>query len=292
MSQVASVQFVVRLRGEGARAQSERVIAETWSAGASGHEEREVGAEGVDVIVYCPESAARATWAVARGLVGDVSEIAPVEPVDWVSRWRDSLRATVIGERLVVRPESVAQALGAGQQEVIIEPGQAFGTGGHASTRLILEWLVSGEVELSPSVRVLDVGVGSGVLALAALRLGAGHAVGFDLDRDAVLEAGRSARVNGLSGQLALMAGPIQALGESPFSLVLANLLRSELLPLRSELVSRLAGRGCLLVSGLLEKECSEVEAAMEALGLRCFGRKSERDADHEEWVSLGFRRR
>ena len=177
MSETEYVQFAVRFRGETARAHADRLIAETWDAGASGHEEREgrEGGEGfIEVMVYCAKPRSAEVWSVARARNADLNPPSRVDPVDWVERWRQNLRPTIVGGLLVVRPESLSHALLPGQKEVVIEPGQAFGTGGHASTRLILEWLVSGELELQPSVRVLDVGVGSGVLALAALRAGGG----------------------------------------------------------------------------------------------------------------------
>ncbi|MFP8874569.1 MAG: 50S ribosomal protein L11 methyltransferase [Myxococcota bacterium] len=287
-------QFSVRFRGEGAREAADRLVAETWAAGASGHEERdwvEAAAERdvpvIEVVVYAPAARCAAVWGVARNRAPAVGPSFAVEPVDWLDRWRRGLRATVVAGRLVVRPSSLEHALLPGQEEIIVEPGQAFGTGGHASTRLILEWLVSDEVQLEPSVRVLDVGVGSGVLALAALRLGAGRAIGFDLDARAVREAARAGRENRLADRLGLMAGPIDALKEVKFELVLANLLKLELLPLRDRLVSRLAPGGSLLVSGLLRDEQPQVEAELTEVGLACVGVRAERDATGDEWVAL-----
>ena len=286
--------FAVRFRGEGAREAAECLVAETWAAGASGHEERdwvEAAAEGevpvIEVLVYAPAALCAAVWRVARERSPAVGPHSAVAPVDWLERWRRGLRPTVVGERLVVRPSSLEYSLLPGQEEVIIEPGQAFGTGGHASTRLILEWLVSGDVQLRPFVRVLDIGVGSGVLALAALRLGAGRAIGFDLDRCAVREAARAGRENRLADRLGLMAGSIDALKEVKFELVLANLLKLELLPLLDRLVSRLERKGSLLVSGLLREEQPEVEARTAEVGLACIGRRTERDATGDEWVAL-----
>lgn len=290
MSETEYVQFAVRFRGETARAHADRLIAETWDAGASGHEEREgrEGGEGfIEVMVYCAKPRSAEVWSVARARNTALETPTAVDPVDWVERWRQNLRPTIVGGLLVVRPESLSHALLPGQKEVVIEPGQAFGTGGHASTRLILEWLVSGELELQSSVRVLDVGVGSGVLALAALRLGAGHAIGFDLDLCAVREAGRAGRENGLAERLGLMAGPIEALGEGRFELILANLLKRELLPLVNDLAGHLAAGGSLLVSGLLHAERSEVEARMGEVGLRCVGERVERDTTGDTWLSL-----
>ena len=100
-------------------------------------------------------------------------------------------------------------------------------------------------------------------------------------------EAGRAGRENGLAERLGLMAGPIEALGEGRFELILANLLKRELLPLVHDLASHLAAGGSLLVSGLLHAERSEVEARMGEVGLRCVGERVERDTTGDTWLSL-----
>ena len=113
-----------------------------------------------------------------------------------------------------------------------IDPGQAFGTGGHASTRLALELLAALPEEAVHGARVLDVGCGTGVLALSALALGAASAVAHDLDPLATRATQENALRNGLAGPLSVFTGPVAALGGDLFSLVLLNMIRSELLPL------------------------------------------------------------
>ena len=181
----------------------------------------------------------------------------------------------VISERLVVRPSLVAHALAPGQVELVIDPGQAFGTGTHASTRLALEWIDALAPGLAAGARVLDVGTGSGVLALAAAALAPrARSSAFDLDPVAAREARANCRAQRLRGSRAAVCG--RARERSPpaaFDLVVANLLRSEALPLLAGLAARTRAGGQAVFSGLL---AAEIEAFSEALargGLHADGR-------------------
>ncbi len=253
----------------------ERLLAEAFEAGAEGAEQDERDGRPR----ACLYARADRVEALRRLLAEKASPSTRIDAdealpdVDWSEAWKEGLDALVVSERLVVRPPFVGHALRPGQQEIVIDPGQAFGTGQHASTRLCLEWLdvlcpVAGAGP-APD-RLLDVGTGSGVLALAGLRLGVGAAVGFDLDPVAIREARRAARDNGLAGAARFFVGPIAALGEAAgrFPLVVANLLKSELLPLVEPLTERLAPEGRLVLAGLLEEDALEVLAAFAARGL------------------------
>jgi ribosomal protein L11 methyltransferase len=245
------------------------------------------------LLVYAAASVAqevRAALCVALGRQDAVGSPRGVEPVDWTAAWRDGIGATVISHRLVVRPSFVCFELAPGQREVVIDPGQAFGTGGHASTALALEWvdaLFEPGGGCGPDTRVLDIGTGTGVLALAALRLGADRALGFDLDPIAVLEARIWARHNGLDSRLALYAGPLEAVGDARFDLVLANLLRRELLPLTDQIAQLLAPGGVVVVSGLLSEERAEVCEAFAVVGIRAVSERIRRDDTGDSWISL-----
>jgi ribosomal protein L11 methyltransferase len=189
-----------------------------------------------------------------------------------------------------VRPSFVELAPEPGRLEIIIDPRQAFGTGGHASTLLALEWVDVLAGELSLESRVLDIGTGTGVLAFAALRLGAGEAVAFDIDPIAVHEARYWAELNDLAGRLRLFTGPLDALACPGFDLVIANLLRRELLPLVPGIAGLLARQGSLVLSGLLAEEQEEVESVLAGEGLRRAGARFGEDGG-ERWVSLCMRR-
>lgn len=277
---------------------AERAAAEAYAAGALGLEElgepeRRSGSRGVTLLLYAPAAAAGAVRAAVSALgVGPVAAPEPVPEVDWSERWRAGLSAVEVSPRLRVRPSFVSDAPAPGQAEVVVDPRQAFGTGGHASTRLALELLDGMEAGLLAGARVLDVGTGSGVLALAALRLGASAAVGFDLDPAAAREARDNARRNGLADRLRVLAGPIEALAGPPFDVALANLLRTELLPLVPAIAERVRPGGAVIVSGLLESERPQVAAALAAAGLERVAERGAEDPPGQRWVALLTRRR
>ncbi len=271
---------------------AERAVAEAFAAGASGIEER-VDSAGVMLIVYAPADAGASVGHAVGGCAGVSRTSSPeaVEDIDWSEHWKQGLEAVEVSPRLVVRPSFVGSHSREGQAELVIDPGQAFGTGGHASTLLALEWIDQLAPNLVAGARVLDVGAGTGVLALAALRLGAARAVAFDLDplsAPAVLE---NAARNGLDERLAVFTGTLDALAGAPFDLVAANLLRRELLPIVDGIAAATAPGGFAVFSGLLAEEQSRVEAALAEVGLTALGVRHRAVPDAEHWIGLLTRR-
>jgi len=242
--------------------------------------------------VWAPAAAAEAVRAALVAVLepAAVGEVEPEAPADWPEVWKQGLRPLVVSPRLVVRPPFAAHALAPGQREVVIEPRQAFGTGAHASTALALEALDAALVA-RPGARVLDVGCGSGVLALAALALGARAAVACDLDPIAARETRENAAANRL-GPLAVFAGSLDALGAAArFELVVANMLRRELEPLLAALVAHVAPGGALVLSGLLASERGAVASALAGHGARVAeARERSDDAGGEPWLALTMR--
>lgn len=276
---------------------AEIVAAELFELGASGVEERATDDPG-QVRLVCWIALAEADTFVCRmqACVGTRARIAaPVaEPeVDWSARWRDGLDAIEISPRLTVRPPFVPSRVSHDGVEIVIDPGQAFGTGGHASTRLALALVDLLAPSLAPGARVLDVGTGSGVLALAALALAPAsvRAIGFDLDALAAPAARENAVRSALAGRLRVFSGPIDAVGGAPYALVLANLLKRELLPIVDAIAARTAPDGTLIVSGLLMQDLPAVESALARHGLRRGRVVTEDDLDGESWVGVAFAR-
>jgi ribosomal protein L11 methyltransferase len=270
---------------------AEILAAEVFEAGTTGIEERE-STEGVRLLLYAPVAAeAEVQAAIVRAAPG-VRVGAPqrIAPADWSEQWKLGLKAAEISPRLLVRPSFVVAAPKSGQFELIIDPGQAFGTGGHPSTHLSLEWIDALHAVLdshNPGWRVLDVGTGTGVLSLAALRFGAAFAFAFDLDPLAAEATCGNARANGLESGLEVFVGPLEAVAAETFDLVVANLLRTELMPLIDGIASRVRPGGHAVFSGLLSSECEPVIAAAQAANLSHSGVREMPDANGDVWVAL-----
>ena len=271
----------------------ELLLAEAFEAGAEGAEESE--ADGCfRACIYAKAERIEEIRTQLCGVAARSTEIASAEAlpdVDWSEAWKEGLEALRISPRLLVRPPFIEAELEPGQREIVIDPGQAFGTGEHASTRLCLEWI---DALLNPSSssrsidRVLDVGTGSGVLALAAVALGARSAVGFDLDPVAIEAAQDAARRNRLEADVRFFTGPLDALGEpnETYPLVLANLLKSEMLPIAAGLARRVDRAGRLVLAGLLEEDVEQGRERFAREGLSEMGRRSREDSTGL-WVGL-----
>ena len=269
--------------------QAERAAASAYEAGALGLEERECDG-GILLLLYAPAGRAAAVRAALAGEDGAALELGEIEPLpdtDWSEGWKAGLEATVISERLLVRPSWIAHAPGSRQIDLVIDPGQAFGTGTHPSTWLALEWIDRLAARLAPGARVLDVGTGSGVLALAAAALAPVRVIAFDLDPVAAREAVVNAERNGCAERVAVFAGPLSALAGPPFDLVVANLLRSEALPLLAGLAARTRLGGQAVFSGLLEAETEAFREAALAAGFTTQQVSRGEDASGERWAAL-----
>jgi ribosomal protein L11 methyltransferase len=202
--------------------------------------------------------------------------------VDWVGRFREAFRAFRAGGFQIV-PEWEADSAGAGPDTLIVDPGRAFGTGTHESTRLCLSALEAIAAERPPG-RVLDVGTGSGLLAVAALRRGATYAVGVDNDPEALSSARRHARLNGVPLDLVQGDGALP-FAAARFDVVFANLNVSLLLVHREGLAAAARPGAALVLAGLLESDIDTVAGAYEACGPATVARDG-------EWASLVVRRR
>jgi ribosomal protein L11 methyltransferase len=266
---------VLRLAVRVRREQAEIVLAELLSVAPAGVEEVALGADVVEYAVYGAPAELPAlpdvTAAAGEALVEvRTSEIAD----DWDRRWREFHRPLVLDGRLAVRPPW-EDAVGA-PVEIVIDPGQAFGTGAHATTRLCLELMI----EMPAGGEFLDLGCGSGVLAVAASRLGWEPVVAVDYDPASVLAAAENARVNGVEIEVRrhdLRVDPV-ASGRT----VAANLLRPLLLKWASRLVDAPSLPEVVIASGLLVGEADEVGGAFAAAGLA-----ESRRLQSGEWVAL-----
>ena len=257
--------WTVRVEG-GSRDERERALLAAVEAGAAGAEE--VDAPSPALVLHVEtgavEAVRRAAASVAPSLQVGLAE--PTAEVEWSEAWQEGLEPILIGARLAIQP-SFRPLEDPGDRTVLtVDPGQAFGTGGHLSTRLVLERLEAGASGWQ-GAEVLDVGCGTGVLALAALGLGATRGLGVDLDPLAIQASAENAARNGLSDRLALHEGPLETAPPGRFGLVVANMIRSELFPLLPALRARCAPGGTVILSGLLEEEEGRARARLDELG-------------------------
>jgi ribosomal protein L11 methyltransferase len=215
--------------------------------------------------------------------VGPRARLAPVADADWTAAWREHFRPVAVGHALLVAPPWEIPAA-SDRLVLVIEPGRAFGTGHHGTTAgclALLEAIVAAE---RPS-RAIDLGTGSGILAIAAARLGVGHVLACDSDPDAVAAAETNATRNGVADRVRPIVGDAATLAADPAPLVLANLLAAAHRALAGRYARLVAPNGMLVAGGLLDAEADDVAGALAVQGFR-----RETTCRLEGWTSLALR--
>jgi ribosomal protein L11 methyltransferase len=266
-------------------ADADTLAAELMEAGAGGVEVRDASVlpmpgadpipEGRAVVVAFFDARDKAEReAKARG-----GKVVPVPDRDWNQEWKKGFDAFTIG-RVFVRPSWVKKRAERGQVEIILDPGLAFGTGTHPTTALCLA-AIDAFLERNERASVLDVGTGSGLLAIAARKLGAGKVVGTDNDIVALRVAAENAAENRVTVSL---ASEDLSKVKSTFDLVVANILANTLVELAPAIARKVEPKGTLLLSGILREQEEEVAAAYVARGLI-----PKRGARSGEWSMLRF---
>jgi ribosomal protein L11 methyltransferase len=236
-----------------------------------------------------PAAGTRAAATVAEALghlqafglrpIGDV-RTREVDEADWAEAWKEHFHVLHLGKRLVVKP-SWRKHHRTGEEVVIdLDPGMAFGTGLHPTTRLCLQ-AIEDLAARGPLGRTLDVGCGSGILAIAAVKLGATRVLGVDIDPIAIEATEANARHNRVGKRIRAREGSVPT-DEGPFDTVLANLIAGILVELAPHLAGELLPGGRLIASGIFVDREAVVSTALEAAGMRVAKRWHESD-----WVAL-----
>ena len=247
-----------------------------------------------------------ALWYLGRIRPLPGAEYRVVKEVDWAEAWKEHYHPIPVAEKLVIVPAWLEPPAG-DRIAIRIDPGMAFGTGTHPTTRLCLELVEGilrsdilrsaqddkGMAEDDRMGTVIDLGCGSGILSVAALKLGARGALGVDIDPDAIRVAGENAELNQVADRFEAGLGSLDEIRAGAFSLqqaglVLANILAPVLVRMLDEGLGELVSPGgALVLSGIIDEQVGEVIAAAERNGLRLVDQKQDGD-----WVAIRFAKR
>ena len=219
----------------------------------------------------------------ACGIANEVNT-ANISEEDWANNWKQYFKPLTVGKRLLICPtwESVPQE--DDRLVLSIDPGMAFGTGGHDTTRMVLEAV---EQFVTPDSDILDVGCGSGILSIASLLLGAHSAVGVDIDALAVKMAVENGEINGYTEpQYRILQGDLVEQIHGEYDIILANIVADAILKLSPAIPSFMRDGGVYIVSGIIEERGAEVEK-----GLRACGFAIEQRLTHGGWCCFVCRK-
>lgn len=211
----------------------------------------------------------------------DISE-SEVENKNWNEEYEKNARVIEVTDKIVIKP-SFKEYNSRGDQIVItIDPKMSFGTGEHQTTRLMIEMI---EKYVSPGATVLDVGTGTGVLAIAAVKLGAEKAVGVDNDEWCHLNGNENISLNGVQDKVKIILGEITDIEDAQFDLVLANINKNILIEIADEIKKKVKKTGLAILSGLLNADENDINNRYTSVGFRPVDKKS-----MGEWLSIVYR--
>ena len=210
-------------------------------------------------------------------------QAAGVRQEDWENSWKQYYHPLELGRRLAVVPSWEAYDNKDGRAVITLDPGLAFGTGTHETTALCLETL---DERVKGGERVLDIGTGSGILAIAALKLGAARAEGVDIDPMCVRTAGENAARNGVSDRLQVLIGDLSDKASGTYDIICANIVANAIKALAPAVPALMAPEAVFLASGIIDERKDEVIAALAGAGLAL-----EQVKEKNGWVCLVCRR-
>ncbi len=227
------------------------------------------------------------------GFIFQPPRVSYIQEEDWANNWKAHFTSARVGTRIVIKPSWEDFDASGGIILLQLDPGMAFGTGTHPTTRLCLEFLEEiffhegsfGSFGYPAPKGVLDVGTGTGILAIAAAKMGAERIVAIDIDPQAVAIARENLAMNGATGEILVSDTPLADV-DGTFDIVVSNILAEELARLATELVNRLNPGGFLLLSGILTEKEELVVAAFSEFGLTLAA-----TGRHGEWSCLGYYR-
>jgi ribosomal protein L11 methyltransferase len=321
MKRNSLVKISVATTAEAADAVSEG-LARVFNRSASTHTDFRTGRTTVSIYTDAPPVAVLEQRAQLRQILIQLKtfglnlgsgriRVEEIRHENWAESWKRHFKAIEVGSALLVKPSWIKQSAKPGQELVVLDPGLSFGTGQHPTTSFCLRELVrrrpagdrtrrgrfqkpkprdslAGQRASSGKTRsCLDIGTGSGILAIAAVKLGYAPVRAFDFDPESVRVARANARVNRVEHKLRITRRDLARLAPAArerYDCVCANLISTLLIGERERLVARVKPGGALVVAGILQAEFRQVRAAFEPLGLRLVANKRE-----QEWASGTF---
>ncbi len=204
-----------------------------------------------------------------------------LEEKNWNEEWEKSLNVIQVSDRIVIKPSSKDYDKKNDEIIITIDPKMSFGTGEHQTTKLIIRLL---EKYIQQGMKILDAGTGTGILAIAAVKLGASGAVAFDTDDWCYENARENTGLNNVSDEIVIRIGDIGVVPEKEFDLILANIQKNILLELSAELSVRLKKKGVILLSGLLTDDEGDI---LKEYGSKGFGHLETIKLD--DWIALAL---
>lgn len=213
-------------------------------------------------------------------------ELVGVNEEDWANSWRAYYKPVKVGERMVICPAWEQYQPAEGELVIRMDPGMAFGTGTHETTRLVIRLL---ERYTTPGCRMLDVGTGTGILAICAARLGAGLCRAYDIDPTAVRVARENIKDSGLSQVTCDRSDLLKQvdLTDGPYDLICANIVADIIIRMAPDVGRYLKDDGVLLVSGIIRERCGDVQEALAKEGLLVV-----EELDDNDWCALALKKR
>lgn len=211
--------------------------------------------------------------------IGNSISTEQVKQEEWATAWKTYYHPIKLGERLVVCPSWEEYHAAQGEVVITLDPGMAFGTGSHDTTRLCLQLL---EQHCAPGKRVLDVGSGSGILGISSVLLGCDSALGVEIDPTAVRVANENSALNGTADRARFVCGDLVEQVEGSYEIICANIVADVIIRLLPDIHPHLKQEGVFIASGIIEEREADVLAALEQEGISVVQRHSSGG-----WVAL-----
>jgi ribosomal protein L11 methyltransferase len=204
-----------------------------------------------------------------------------LEERNWNEEWEQSLNIIQVSDKIVIKPSTKDYDKKKDEIVITIDPKMSFGTGEHQTTKLVIQLL---EKYTLPGMKILDAGTGTGILSIAAVKLGAARVIGFDTDEWCYENAQENCKVNNVSEQVEIRIGDINIIPEKDFDLILANIQKNILLELSGEFSKKLDSKGIILLSGLLKDDERDIIKVYTSKGFRYLESRQ-----MDEWIAMGL---